>query len=557
MRFLLFLVLLIAVLVPGCPKSSDGDDLALTSFLSPVVEFEPNNSTLTASPVSSSGAGSGALTSAGDVDFWSVGAEAGTVIQVEMYAVRLDHAAWISAAAIPEMRLVAPDGTTELLRTQEDEFYWGNHDLDLVSFRVVTTGTHFIRVSTNTGLAGGKYAIAVRTLSYPAFQSETETNDTFAAANPIVPGVVYAHHTDNEDDFYSFAVTVPTIVHFEMQAHRNAMFNNDDDYFDTEIELLDTNGTTVLLNNDDTYFYDSSIRFLLSTPGTYFLRVTECCGAGDADYFLVFSTTTVGSTVETEPNDTEATGNTIAYGTIISADHAADDDFFRFSGAAGDMVRVFVFDLDNIQTASADLAYALIAPDGFTVVPSDYDDDDAQVLRAILPATGTYCIRVTGPAATTYALNLELFARTTFETETNNSQFTAGSFNSTGFASGVVDTDTDLDFFKVEAKAGELVTILVYADQPGSGDDSDGFFDFSGWGSTLQPRLRIMNGAGSFIADARTSLAAADPTTESIINGLATAQVSFIAPTAGTYYVVVSAENVPVSSSHIYALQKK
>ncbi len=555
MRLPLLLLISAAVLVPGCPKSSS-NSASSAAILSPAAEAEPNDSVLTATALSASGAGSGTIAAA-DLDFWSFSGTAGAVVQIEIYGTRLDQAGWLAAAAIPVMRLFAPDGVTELVRTDSALWGWGSHDLDLFAFKLTATGTHSIRVAASTGGAGGKYAIAVRSLSYPAFQAEVEPNDTFGTATPVVPGSLYGHHTDNESDFYSFAIAAPTIITFEMQAYRNGVFTGDDDYFDTIIEVLDTDGATVLFTDDDMYFYDSSVRAMLVTPGTYFLRVFEFGGTPDADYVLNFTTAAVGTTAEVEPNDATGTATGVAYGTIITANHAADDDVFSFAGQAGDMVRIIAYDADTIQGASADLTYALLAPDGVTVVASDYDDGPLQVVRMILPQTGSYFLRVTGPAATTYALEFTLLAATSFEAETNNSQFTAGSFNTAGFASGVANTDADLDFVKFDAQAGELVTILAYADQPGTGADSDGFFAFSGWGSTLQPRLRVMNGAGSFVAEARTSLVVGNPTTESIINGLACAQVSFIAPAAGTYYLVVSAENTPVSSSHVYALQKK
>ena len=121
----------------------------------------------------------------------------------------------------------------------------------------------------------------------------------------------------------------------------------------------------------------SAIDYVLVDPGTYFVNVLEHSGAGDAAYFLKFERISLaGIFEETEPNDTPATANAIAYGRKATGEiDAADTDFYSFSGTAGDMVRLQMFDEFNVQVVVEDADFDLIAPDGVTELDTGGDDD--------------------------------------------------------------------------------------------------------------------------------------------------------------------------------------
>ena len=108
--------------------------------------------------------------------------------------------------------------------------------------------------------------------------SEVEPNDTFATANgPLVNNVqsCAAINPAGDDDFWSFTVAALSDVSLEtFDGNGNQACTST---HDTQIFLLDTNGTTQLATNDDISSspVDRCSRIVRTrmAPGTYFLRV--------------------------------------------------------------------------------------------------------------------------------------------------------------------------------------------------------------------------------------------------------------------------------------------
>src|SRR5262249_34108311 len=206
--------------------------------------------------------------------------------------------------------------------------------------------------------------------------NEVEPNDSFMTATAITPGTVYAHHLDTltgEDDYFSFVISAPTVVSFDITAYRNGIFGNlglaDDAYYEPRIRLFATDGTTQLATNDRRYYRDSGLTYKFITNGTYFVDVSKAASTGDADYFLTYTSAAVGSLTEVEPNNTPAMATPMSYGMTMSGSmSAADIDFYSVTGAAGDMVSAFFFDQANAQGATAAVTVQLLASDRTTVL---------------------------------------------------------------------------------------------------------------------------------------------------------------------------------------------
>jgi len=71
---------------------------------------------------------------------------------------------------------------------------------------------------------------------------------------------------DGEADVYSFVVSTPSLLSFEVTSYRNGVHRADDDYFDPVLELIAADGVTVLESNDDAYFRDSALSYQVTTP---------------------------------------------------------------------------------------------------------------------------------------------------------------------------------------------------------------------------------------------------------------------------------------------------
>ncbi len=563
-RLTILLATCAATVLSACSNSSSGG--GASTPLTVVLEAEPNDDSANAGSVTLSRPVAGELTAAGDEDWWSVALNAGDIIQVELFGARLDHAAWDAASNVPQIQIFDTDGSTELLgHDPMGDWSWGVHDLDIPMFRAPATGTYFVRVSGADALeVGGEYALIVTRNNISGLATETEPaqtsgdNDTFGDAQAITPGVLYGFHVDNESDYYSFTITEPSFVNFELVAYRNGVANADSDYYDPELELYDTDGTTLITSNDDTYFYDSSIQYWIATPGTYFINVTECCGSGDAPYFLRYTRAPRGSaTPEAEGNNATGSAQPFAAGDLIDADTiSGDDDYYAIEALAGDVLVVRLFDAQNRQDSPENITFDVLGPDGVTSIA--YSIQDKQVATFLVTVDGTYYVYCSTNAvgAAPYAIEASLYRSNNFEAEPNDDSSGASTFNSSGYAAGVIGTNNDEDWFSFSAGANRLVTISAVGDSS-SYATSNGLWNFSGWGSALPPKLEIFGSDGTTLLASSVSTTYTNLTTEAVVDGIALMGVSFIAPAAGTYFVRVTSDDGSFGDDKLYALRKR
>ena len=115
-----------------------------------------------------------------------------------------------------------------------------------------------------------------------ASTAETEANNTSATANSLVTAVspigvrTAAIGTVGDVDFYSVTLAAPAtfFISTDGDPERNGSGT------DLVVDLIGTNGTTVLFSDDNTDDVGSpappaeSFSFNIATPGTYFVRVT-------------------------------------------------------------------------------------------------------------------------------------------------------------------------------------------------------------------------------------------------------------------------------------------
>jgi hypothetical protein len=528
-------------------------------------EVEPNDTTVTATPLSQGVVGFGDVSTPGDIDMCAVQASANTAVKIELFGTRMDQNAWDVNANVPNIIVYDPDGTT--MRVEHDysgflpggSWSWGMHDLDMPLIGVGVSGTYIIAISQDDpSLPGGTYGVKVTTVPVSGVQVEAEAegvsgdNDTAATAEPITPGTMVGFHVDGEHDYYKFHIASPSTVRFELTAYRNGAWNGDDDDFDTYAYLYDTDGTTELFSQDDSFFYDSAIQYQIDTPGDYYFDVTECCGSADTRYLLSYTRTAVSSAAESEPNDDTTTADTIAYGGSIKGTiDAGEDDYFKFSGTKGDMLRLQVIDSGNGQAMADSVSIDLLATDGLTSL-STGGDDAFQTYTTILQETGTFYVHVTpNGGLTDYRLELSRFKSATYETEPNNSIAESGTLTTS--AAGVIDSIGDVDVYQFTAAKDHFVTIAVYASDSPTG--SDGFEEYSGYGSDLDPLLTITDGTGTPLAS--STCLPLNSYTESITDGLPTAAVSFVAPASGRYYVNVESASGTGDASNYYVITKR
>jgi hypothetical protein len=251
----------------------------------PTPESEPNNTPAAATPlnlVSGCQAAAGAISPAGDVDYYSFPAAPGSKV-------------WAGVDTGPSttgrdsiLTLFAPDGTT-VIETDDDDGVGNDcgptilsRQASAIAGRTLSAGgTYLLRVEAFGGastISAYKLFVVVTSSS----TAESEPNNTSTAANSIVTsgspiGVRTAAIAPAGDvDFYSVNVTAPATLFISGDGDPE----RDGVGTDIVVDLIAPNGTTVLLHVDNTDNVGlppppaESFCFTISTPGTYFVRVS-------------------------------------------------------------------------------------------------------------------------------------------------------------------------------------------------------------------------------------------------------------------------------------------
>ncbi len=240
-----------------------------------------------------------------------------------------------------------------------------------------------------------------------------------------------------------------------------------------------------------------------------------------------------GAVGEIEPNGTVPTATplsgpvAVGWGTIYPYN---DIDLWSFAANAGE--RVFAATMTSSSAGGADSELALIASDGVTVLELDNDDgalggSSSSIAGAVIPATGTYYLKVRYPGTGTtnssairpYHLHFAVRSGLpTAEIEANDSPATADPVPANGLISGAHGIATDADYFRIALNAGDTVYVGLDADP-----ERDG--------TTWNPRI----GFGLF-GDAGNQILVIDDGSVTSPNSEA---MFLTAKAAGTYYAYV------------------
>lgn len=183
-------------------------------------------------------------------------------------------------------------------------------------------------------------------------------------------------------------------------------------------------------------------------------------------------TSTMVSKEEIEPNNSLATANALGgndvkiKGNIVFSSDAVD--YFSFTASQNDRVYVATqtsFSATGFTTDS----YLEILTNSESVIEADNDDGyfdatSSSIAGAIIPATGTYYIKVThsstGGQMLPYSLyfRLQSSAGTNLVAETEDNNTAPGqAISASGWISGSVSSVNDYDFFSISLNAGDTV----------------------------------------------------------------------------------------------------
>jgi hypothetical protein len=298
------------------------------------------------------------------------------------------------------------------------------------------------------------------------------------------------------------------------------------------------------------------------TPNGRYITATATAADGSTSEFSAPQAVASAFNQEVQPDDTIATAMllhplapncAIVTGAITPS---GDQDFYKFEAPAGAKVWAYV-DTGGTQglgATSRDSVLTLFDVDGTTVLETDDDDgtgnggdgtiesDFASVIAGhTLPAGGVYYLRVTESGndniINPYRLSVVVTtAGATPEVEANNTTATANSIvtpvSPFGLRSGAVNGATgDVDFYSVQANAGDRIFVAADGDPERDGSGTDLVVSF-------------LNTDGTTVllsADSSTGQGSPAPPAEGF---------SFNIATAGTYFVRVKPAATGVSGTY-------
>jgi hypothetical protein len=563
-----FLPPLALSIVPTCGGGACGSGGGGGGSNKVELEREPNDQLLLAHVIQLDRPVKGDVIEPEDVDWFQLRLKGGRTVKVELFATRLDQATWDATGTVPRLSIYFPDDQT-IFHEHSLATGWpyGTLDFDIPAFTVPQNGTYWFVIRADTDLSpGGRYVLRVSYTTPNPNQQELETqldigiDDTPGTAQLIQAGTLTGFHRNGNDDFYKVVVGNPRVLRAEIFAQRNGIFGDATTPYDPILRLVDVDGSTILAETDDVFFGDPAIQHYVGTPGTYYFQVTQNpASAEDGPYVLTFRSDSGSATAETEPNDTTGAADSIEFGSPVSGTIAPGTvDWFRLQADPGDMLRLQYFDAANSTAATEAIDVGLFEADGTT--PVQFHVGPAfQVLTTILQQNGPYFVRVlpnamaAGP--TPYRLELTRFHGTTRESEPNDSLVTATPFPNSRFVSGAITSPGDRDLYRFTTSNDELVTFVVYAGSFSTG--SDGFSEYSDFGSALDPLLIVRDSLGAIVATS-TSQPANGTFTESVLDGLPTAAVTFVAPVTGhVFYLEVADADGSGSAAHYYAVERR
>jgi hypothetical protein len=531
----------------------------------------PNNTPALAQPISPNVPMFGAL-GPGELHYYKFHAKAKQLLSVTSYANRLDSANWDTSL---RLHLFAPDGTTEIAHGGAINFDSPGVDNGFLLLRIPSEGDYYLTCDVDwRGFLSGKYAVLIA-LPEPAvlLQDEIEAwgvtgqNDTPATAEALQPGLLYGHHdipatNVTTSDYYKISIANPSRVRIELTAARNGQAYLDSVWY-PHLELQDAIGT-VLWMNESTYFFDPIIDYIVTNPGTYYVRVTRSeniWNTGSGPYFLSYQLSPYSPAAAPAGNTTTTAAMPIQYGAEVKGSFAAaGDQYFAFGGTVGDIVRVLAEDQTQLQGTSfimdptATANAVLLGSDGVTELSIGVGFNRAPESRVnfrqtILQATGTYFVRVRSAAIGGFGLRLERVAASAREIEPNNTVAQANPIDASGWISGAIGVAGDIDHFKVHAEAGQLLTVsLLTARGGGMGPP------LADWGSALMPNLEVRDLAGNLLSQTSADRKGESNFAESTQRPDPMVETSFRAPAAADYDIVVTDVDGQGGPNYFYAL---
>lgn len=260
--------------------------------------------------------------------------------------------------------------------------------------------------------------------------------------------------------------------------------------------------------------------------GTYDLALNL---AGGGDHLLALTAEPIPGIAESEPNDSFPTAEPLPEDVLVTGDASSGDDWFSFSGQAGDRVEFELHDR-SVFLGGTQLDLTLVEPDG-TTTHALGQMSALNRYGAILAESGVYALHLSGDSD--YHLRRLPPVPAAIESEPNDTVPTA-SVAPAGRAAGCIETAGDVDVFALDVEASRLHRLRVYGR-----DGARGGFVEERYGSQLNGRVQVLDSRGRVLAEATSDGSSMSPLVhaQGLIEDRVWFDLAFVAPDDGPCYV--------------------
>jgi len=434
-------------------------------------ESEPNNTLAQANAITPNVTIRGALTPAGDVDFFSFQATAGQRVRIDIAAKTLTP----PSAADTVVALFDSSGRK---LAENDDREAGQLD-SLLEFTLPAAGRYAFSIR-DFGNKGGPNFTYEATVSLtggaPARVTESEPNNTLSQAQTVTPDVLIVGRLDpaGDVDFFAFTASAGQRVTVDITARALTPPSE----ADTVVTLLDSTGTPLAENDDAEGSLDSWLTVEIPRSGRYVVRIRNFSPKGGPTYTYEALITLTGAAppsgpaTESEPNNTFAQANAITPPTTVSGTitPAGDVDFFAFEARRGQQVIIDVDARSLTPPSPLDSVVTLFDSRGQQLAENDDADGSTDSrLQFAIPTDGRYFFRVRsfdgkGGPSYVYRVTVTLTGATRPQEREPNDQFAqANQLVPDTPIAGTIAPAGDTDVFFFDSERGRTVTISVRA----------------------------------------------------------------------------------------------
>ena len=355
----------------------------------------------------------------GDLDFFAFEAQEGVVYQIDVELGTLEDSG---------VELVDADGWVL-------EF---NVDFESLASRIVwraeSSGEYYVAVS---GWGTGSYTMTVAVLDI-----EDDHGDDIDGATAMTVGEAAQGNMDYDGDLDFFVIEAQEGVLYQIDVDLGTLD-------DSTLELLDADGWQLRYNDDHGDSPASRIVGTAPRSDKYYAAVG---GYGTGSYTL---TVTV-SDIEDDHGYGFGSATAVTMGEALGGviDYEGDNDFFRFTAAAGQIYRIDV-ELGTLEDSWA----ALLDADEWELgYNDDFGDSLASRIVWMAESAGEYYVAVSGYVTGSYTLTVTVLD---IEDDHGNGFGSATAVTVGESVGGVIDYEGDYDYFRFTAAAGQTYRIDV------------------------------------------------------------------------------------------------